>query len=204
MVDVARHVTPSSAPLDSAFRVRVRRSAELARNVLANPTTVLGLVMIVAMIGMALLAPWITEPNQPNPYQMPRDWGALSEPPGTPGFPLGTTSTGGDVLYGISWGARTSLRLSLIVVGITVGVGVVVGSVAGVRGGRVDEFLMRIAEEQFRLCVGKDDDAALIGDDERVRRVLDDRAKEGVGEVPLRHLDLAVMLVAAARTGRTS
>jgi peptide/nickel transport system permease protein len=146
MVDVARHVTPSSAPLDSAFRVRVRRSAELARNVLANPTTVLGLVMIVAMIGMALLAPWITEPNQPNPYQMPRDWGALSEPPGTPGFPLGTTSTGGDVLYGIIWGARTSLRLSLIVVGITVVVGVVVGSVAGFRGGRVDEFLMRIVD----------------------------------------------------------
>lgn len=145
MVDVARHV-PAAAPVDSALRVRIRRATELARNVLANPTTVLGLVLIVAMIGMALLAPWITEPNQPNPYQMPRDWGALNEPPGTPGHPLGTTSTGGDILYGIIWGARTSLRLSLIVVGVTVIVGVMVGSLAGFRGGKVDEFLMRVVD----------------------------------------------------------
>ena len=38
-------------------------------------------------------------------------------PPGTPGHPLGTTNEGGDVLYGVIWGARMSLQLSLIVVG---------------------------------------------------------------------------------------
>jgi peptide/nickel transport system permease protein len=77
---------------------------------------------------------------------MPRDWGALNAPPGTPGHPLGTTGTGGDVLYGVIWGARTSLRLSLIVVAITVTVGVIVGSIAGVKGGKLDEFLMRIVD----------------------------------------------------------
>jgi peptide/nickel transport system permease protein len=147
MVDVSRRA-PAVAPatVDSAFRVRLRRARELTGNVMSNPTTVLGFVMIIGMLAMALLAPWITEPNTPNPYQMPRDWSALNEPPGTPGFPLGTTSTGGDILYGIIWGARTSLRLSLIVVGITVTVGVIVGSIAGFRGGRIDEFLMRIVD----------------------------------------------------------
>ncbi|HEY5684958.1 MAG TPA: ABC transporter permease [Acidimicrobiia bacterium] len=131
---------------DSAVRVRLRRFGELAGNVLSNPTTLAGLVVIVAMVGMALLAPWITEPNTPDPAQMPRDWGAIAEPPGTPGHPLGTTNTGGDVLYGIIWGARTSLRLSLIVVSVTVTVGIAVGSLAGFMGGRIDEILMRIVD----------------------------------------------------------
>ncbi len=131
---------------ESALRVRMRRARELSGNVLSNPTTRAGLVIIVAMIGMALLAPWITEPNTPDATQMPRDWGAIAVPPGSPGHPLGTTNTGGDVLYGVIWGARTSLRLSLIVVGVTVTVGVAVGSLAGYKGGRIDEVLMRIVD----------------------------------------------------------
>ena len=136
-------LTPAS---ESAFRVRMRRAGELAGNVLSNPTPLAGLIIITAMISMALLAPWITTPNTPDPTQMPRDWGAIAVPPGSPGHPLGTTNTGGDVLYGVIWGARISLRLSLIVVGITVTVGIAVGSLAGYRGGRIDEILMRIVD----------------------------------------------------------
>jgi peptide/nickel transport system permease protein len=119
---------------------------DLTTNVLSNPTTVIGLVIIVMMIGMALLAPVITEPNVPDPYQMPRDWGAVRKPPGTPGHILGTTNDGGDVLYGVIWGARTSLYLSLLVVSITTFVGIVVGSLAGFIGGKVDEILMRMVD----------------------------------------------------------
>jgi peptide/nickel transport system permease protein len=133
-------------PPDSAWRVRARRTLDLTTNVLSNPTTVIGLVIIIMMIGMALLAPVITEPNVPDPYQMPRDWGAVRKPPGTPGHILGTTNDGGDVLYGVIWGARTSLYLSLLVVSITTFVGIVVGSFAGFIGGRVDEMLMRLVD----------------------------------------------------------
>jgi peptide/nickel transport system permease protein len=126
--------------------VRVRRFAEVALDVLRNPTTVLGLVIIVTLIGMALLAPLITEPNTPDAYQMPRDWGAVNQPPGTPGHPFGTTQTGGDVLYGVVWGARTSLQMSVIVVGITMVVGTIMGSIAGFIGGRVDEIIMRFVD----------------------------------------------------------
>lgn len=135
-----------AAPLVGALQTRVRRFEELAREVLRNPTTLIGLILIVAMIGMAIFAPLLIEPNTPNPYQMPRDWGALNEPPGTPGHLLGTTQQGGDVLYGVIWGARTSLRLSLIVVSITVVIGLIIGSLAGFLGGRVDEILMRVVD----------------------------------------------------------
>ena len=146
MADIPRRV-PVAAPLaESAWLVRVRRWRELSASVLANPTTVVGLLLIVGMLAVAVLAPVLTEENTPDPYQMPRDWGALNEPPGTDGHLLGTTNTGGDVLYGVIWGARTSLRLSLIVVSLTVVVGVAVGSLAGFAGGRIDEVLMRIVD----------------------------------------------------------
>lgn len=131
---------------DSAWRVRSRRAWELTSAVFANPTTVAGLVIVVLMIAMAIFAPLLTDANVPDPYQMPRDWDNPRVPPGSPGHPLGTTNNGGDVLYGVIWGARTSLRLSLMVVSLTVVIGVTVGSIAGYRGGKVDEILMRIVD----------------------------------------------------------
>ena len=143
-VDTA--VREPAAPFAGALRTRARRFRELSSEVLRNPTTLMGLILIVAMIAMAIFAPALIEPNTPDPYQMPRDWGALNEPPGTPGHILGTTQQGGDVLYGVIWGARTSLRLSLIVVSITVVIGLIVGSLAGFLGGRIDELLMRLVD----------------------------------------------------------
>jgi peptide/nickel transport system permease protein len=145
MADVAqpRTVIP---PATGALSVRLRRLGEVTVQTLRNPVTVIGLVIIVLMFAMALLAPVLTTPNEPNPYQMPRDWTALNEPPGTPGHPLGTTAHGGDVLYGVIWGSRTSLWLSLIVVAVTVTIGTIVGSLAGFLGGKVDEILMRVVD----------------------------------------------------------
>jgi peptide/nickel transport system permease protein len=147
MVDVPRGRTPIIVPAaEGPWAVRTRRLREVAREVLRNPTTLVGVVIIALMVGMALLAPFLMEGNVPNPYQMPRDWGALNAPPGTPGHPLGTTAHGGDVLYGVVWGARTSLWLSLVVVSVTVVVGTIVGSLAGYLGGKFDEVLMRVVD----------------------------------------------------------
>lgn len=146
MVDVT--TTPKSPPFPTRgpWAVRARRFGEVSKQVLRNPTTMAGLVIIVLLLLVALLAPILTTPNTPDPYQMPRDWGVRDAPPGTPGHLLGTTTTGGDVLYGVLWGARTSLQLSVIVVGITVTVGVIIGSLAGFVGGKLDEVLMRVVD----------------------------------------------------------
>ena len=149
MTDLAqRPERPIVAPVGhwQALRTRVRRFRELAAIALRSPTTVFGAILILALVTMAICAPLIMEPNFPDPYQMPRDWAQINAPPGTPGHPLGTTPEGGDVLYGIVWGARTSLKLAFMVVGLTVVIGIIIGSLAGFLGGKVDEFLMRVVD----------------------------------------------------------
>jgi len=147
MANVAqRNERPRSSGRWETARTKSRRLTDLSVEALKSPTTLAGAVIIVLLVGMAILAPFLIEPNQPDPYQMPRDWAQINAPPGTPGHPLGTTPEGGDVLYGIVWGARTSLRLAFIVVGVTMAMGVTVGSVAGFLGGKWDDVLMRFVD----------------------------------------------------------
>jgi peptide/nickel transport system permease protein len=136
---------PASGHL-RALVTRAHHTRELFREALRNPTTRFGGTIVVLLMLLALFAPLLMEPNTPNAYQMPRDFQAINAPPGTAGHPLGTTQTGGDVAYGLVWGARNSLRLSLIVVTITVLIGVAFGSLAGFLGGRWDEILMRVVD----------------------------------------------------------
>jgi len=131
---------------ESALSVKWARRREIAREVFRNPLTVFGLAIISLFFLMALAAPLLTEQNAPDPYQSPRDWSNISVPPGEAGHVLGTDGTGGDVLYGIIWGSRLSLQLSLTVVGFTLVFGTIVGSIAAMRGGRLDNLLMRIVD----------------------------------------------------------
>jgi peptide/nickel transport system permease protein len=130
----------------AATRIRGRRLRELFVEVMKSPTTMIGTAVIFLLVAMALLAPVLIDANAPNAYQMPRDWLNINAPPGTAGHPLGTTAHGGDVLYGVVWGARTSLRLAFIVVTVTVIAGVAIGSLAACLGGKWDDFLMRIVD----------------------------------------------------------
>ena len=137
---------PTTRLGSSSVFVRAGRMASLLRDALRKPTTAAGAVVIVVLIAISLLAPFLMEPNTPDVYQLPRDWTMVDAPPFSPGHLLGTTSNGGDVLYGVIWGARLSLRLSITVVAIAVAIGLVVGSLSAVLGGKVDEFLMRIVD----------------------------------------------------------
>lgn len=130
----------------STASVKWKRRLEVGREVLRNPLTVIGLAIITAFLLVAIFAPLLAEPNQPDPYQSPRDWANIDTPPGVAGHILGTDSTGGDVLYGIIWGSRLSLQLSLTVVGFTLIFGTIVGSIAAMKGGRLDNLLMRIVD----------------------------------------------------------
>ena len=131
---------------ESGFSVRAGRIGAILWEAFRKPTTAIGGVIIVLLLGVAVFAPLIMEPNQPDAYQLPRDWRLTNAPPGTDGHLLGTTAEGGDVLYGIVWGARSSVRLSVTVVAVALVIGLMVGSLAAVLGGKVEEVLMRIVD----------------------------------------------------------
>jgi peptide/nickel transport system permease protein len=60
-------------------------------------------------------------------------------------------NTGGDVLYGIMWGARLSIVMPLGVVLATTFFGAVAGGVAGFAGGLIDEAIMRVTDAMISL-----------------------------------------------------
>jgi peptide/nickel transport system permease protein len=110
-----------------------------------------GLVLAVCLAG-ALLAPWIA-PHNPFDLRTLDLKDALLPPAwqdgGQAGYALGTDDQGRDVLSAIMFGARISLLVGLASVALAVVTGVALGLVAGYVGGRVDAFIMRVADVQL-------------------------------------------------------
>ena len=64
-------------------------------------------------------------------------------------FVLGTDSAGRDVLSRVIFGARISFFVGLAAVGLGGSAGTILGLTAGYLGGRVDDFIMRLADIQL-------------------------------------------------------
>ncbi|UTV27799.1 ABC transporter permease [Photobacterium atrarenae] len=64
-------------------------------------------------------------------------------------FLLGTDDQGRDIFSTILYGSRLSLTIGLLAVGLQLILGVIIGLSAGYFGGRVDSFLMRVADVQL-------------------------------------------------------
>ncbi|MBC7898030.1 MAG: ABC transporter permease [Cytophagaceae bacterium] len=93
----------------------------------------LSVVCLLAVFGPAMApGPWVIS-------------GDVLVPPSA-AHPLGTDDLGRDVRTGILLGARVSLLIGVIAASLASTVGLAIGGIAGMRGGVVDEVLMRIAE----------------------------------------------------------
>jgi ABC-type dipeptide/oligopeptide/nickel transport system permease subunit len=110
------------------------------RRFLRNRNAVLGAVIVGVVALVALAAPWIA----PFDYRK-TDMLLVWEPPNETQW-LGADALGRDILSRLVVGARVSLAVAVGVLAITLLVGVTVGMAAAWVGGRVDGFLMRIAD----------------------------------------------------------
>ena len=117
-----------------------------------SPLVMLAALMTVLLVGAAFLAPVIAPHN---PYDLKSiDLLDGNTPPrwhkdGDPKFLLGTDNQGRDILSTIMYGTRSSILISLTAVGLALVLGVSLGLIAGYRGGRIDAFIMRIADVQL-------------------------------------------------------
>jgi peptide/nickel transport system permease protein len=119
----------------------------IARKLLQTPTSVLGLALVLGCVGVAVFAPFIAPPANPDyAYMIPRDSFESEPQPPRLGHLFGTTEGQYDIFYGVVWGTRTAFRVGLTVVIVSVLLGITVGTVAAYYGGLVDEILMRIVD----------------------------------------------------------
>ena len=68
---------------------------------------------------------------------------------GSPRYLLGTDDQGRDVLSTIIFGSRMSLVIGLAATGLAMAVGVTLGLLSGYVGGKLDAFIMRVADVQL-------------------------------------------------------
>jgi peptide/nickel transport system permease protein len=108
---------------------------------LRSPPAVIGLVLLLAIVGMALTADWFFPRDPLSLAGRPLQW-----PGANPRFPLGTDNSGRDIAAQIFHGARVSLLIGVVATSIAVGLGIVAGALAGYHGGWVDDALMRVTE----------------------------------------------------------
>jgi len=106
-----------------------------------NRLAMLGLIIVLALVVVAALAPLIA-PHDPHAQDLAR----RLLPPGSPGNLLGTDEFGRDILSRLLDGARITLLIVVLVAAIAAPIGLIVGTAAGYLGGWVDAVLMRITD----------------------------------------------------------
>jgi peptide/nickel transport system permease protein len=123
------------------------RVGYVLRQLLRRPTSIAGIVLLLGFIAVAVLAPVLAPPADPqDPYSIPHT-GYRPEPNAPSSEHIfGTTERQYDVFYGVVWGTRTAFRVGLIITLTTLVIGLSVGSLAAYYGGWLDNVLMRIVE----------------------------------------------------------
>lgn len=127
---------------------------EATRAFFDSRIAVVGLVGLLAVMFVAIFAPWIAPQDPYDLMQLNFMDGKL--PPGSRGsngelFLLGSDDQGRDILSAILYGLRTSLAVGAASAGIAFVLGSVVGLFAAYAGGWVDALVMRIVELQLSL-----------------------------------------------------
>jgi len=119
-----------------------------------NPKLLTGLFMIAVVLLMGPVGPYIynTALALPasSPLNRPPAWGEANPQLGfgqpTWDHPLGTESSGRDMLAVLLVGSPRSLRIGMLAAGLSVGFGVMLGFIAGFVGGWVDTVIRTLAD----------------------------------------------------------
>jgi peptide/nickel transport system permease protein len=126
---------------NGALHASVKNLWRIVARFAANPLGVFGFCIILFILLVALFVPYLA------PYSpVTQDLQAALQPPGSPGYLLGTDELGRDILSRILWGSRITLSIIAIVSIIVGPIGILVGCLAGYYGGWLDTILMRITE----------------------------------------------------------
>ncbi len=148
----AAPTTAIAPPPTLAQRLRAAWDSDLAWSFRHSKVAMFSLAVFLVCVFCAVFAPLVAPHN---PFDLRTlNLGDASLPPmwqerGDPRFLLGTDENGRDVLSAIMYGARISLLVGLASVAFAMVLGVGLGLLAGYVGGKLDAFIMRVADVQL-------------------------------------------------------
>jgi peptide/nickel transport system permease protein len=124
--------------------IRERRRLSLWARLLNMRLAGIGLLLVIAVVVIAVLAPLIAPHDPATVALIDR-----LKPPLTPGHLFGTDSLGQDVLSRVIYGARVSSLIGFFAVVIAGTLGITLGLLSGYYGGWLDSLIMRIGDIQL-------------------------------------------------------
>lgn len=136
--------TPEVQPHSKPKKGRTPFQIALSR-FMKNRLAVAGVVILALIVLMVVFAPLLTD-HSPTKSNL-----LLVERPPTAENPLGTDSSGRDVLSRFLYGGRISLIVGFSAMVFTLLIGVTLGSIAGYYGGKIDNFIMRVTDMMLVL-----------------------------------------------------
>ena len=117
-----------------------------------SPLVIVAAAIVLAYAIAAIFAPWVA-PHNPFDLRTLNLLDAFTPPAwtekGNPQYFLGTDDQGRDVISAIIFGSRMSLVIGLVATLLAMAIGVTLGLVSGYVGGKLDAFIMRVADVQL-------------------------------------------------------
>jgi peptide/nickel transport system permease protein len=117
-----------------------------------RPGVILAAIIVAAFVISAVFARWVA-PHNPFDLATLNLLDAFTPPAftgkGNPAYLLGTDDQGRDVLSAIIYGSRMSLVVGVIATLLAMVLGVSLGLLSGYAGGKIDAFIMRVADVQL-------------------------------------------------------
>ena len=117
-----------------------------------NPLVIVAAITAVICILGSAFAPWLS-PHNPFDLKTINLLDAFTPPSwivnGKPQFVFGTDDQGRDILSTIMHGSRITLLVSICAVMLSMVIGISLGLVSGYVGGKLDAFIMRVADIQL-------------------------------------------------------
>jgi peptide/nickel transport system permease protein len=114
--------------------------AQVARTFAQNKLALIGVAVVVIVILFSFLGPLLDKTDQINPNLI-----AVNMAPGG-GHPLGTDSSGFDIVGRLMKGGQSSIEVGIAVGLVSTIAGLIYGAISGYFGGGLDSVLMRVVD----------------------------------------------------------
>jgi dipeptide transport system permease protein len=143
--DLFTPVTDNFKDAEKIARPSVSYWRDTWRRLKENKLAMFGLVLIIILAIMAIIGPYISGYSY---YE--QDFTRKNLRPNAEHW-FGTDTSGRDLFTRAWYGARISLFIGLMAATIDFVIGIIYGGVSAIRGGRIDNFMMRFAEVLFSI-----------------------------------------------------